>query len=404
MSDDLPRGVTIRKYANGRRTIYITFTYKGYVCKEPLKGIEISKQSIKYAANRKAEIDSAITHQRFIYSDFFPDSHTLAAKIFGKTRTNITLKQLFDEITWGDVVPKMTTAYTYQKDAKWAKEYLGHTPVQELEVKDIRDWVKSMRHLKRKTISNRLTPLRIILAIAVDDQIITTNPATAVTLGKQSKGLISRRQRESNEIIDPFDTDEINRILRCAENYHPRALNYFETDFFTGMRASEIKGLKWVGDDGIDNIDFKNGTLRVNSVNVSLGATEYIQSPKTKSSSRIIELTPKALEALKRQKSESRLQSEYVFLKLDGSDGHLSHNDDYAIPWKEILKAANVRYRPAKQIRHTYASQMLSGGENPAFIASQLGHEDLEMIFKVYGKWINNNKKSSHVFISSFGQ
>jgi len=404
MSDKLPRGVTVRRYKNGRQTLYITFTYKGYICKEPLRGIEISKQSIKYAANRKAEIDSAITHQRFKYSDFFPDSNTLGARIFGKTRTNITVKQLFDEITWGDVAPKMTTAYTYKKDAKWAKEYLGHIPVEELNVKDVRDWIKSMRHLKRKTISNRLTPLRIVLAIAVDDQIITTNPATAVTLGKQSKGLISRKQRESDEIIDPFDTNEINRILNSAKAYHQRAHDYFETWIFTGMRASELKGLKWVGDDGNENIDFKNGILRINSVLVSLGAMEFTQSPKTPNSSRSIELTPRALAALKRQKAESRLLNNYVFLKLDGSDGHLSHNDDYRKPWKEILKSANVRYRPAKQIRHTFASQMLTGGENPAFIASQLGHEDLEMIFRVYGKWIDNNKKSGHVFISDFGQ
>lgn len=400
----LPKGITVREYTNGNKTIYITFTYKGVLCKEALKKIPANKQSIKYATNLKGEIENAILQGRFVYSDIFPDSQTQSAKLFGKTRVNITLKQLFNETNWEDVVPKRTSAYTYKKDSKWAKEHLGHIPVEDLTVKDVRDWVKTMGNLKKKTIGNRLTPLRTVLAIAVDDEIIMTNPADAVTLGKKAKGLISREQRESDEEIDPFDNEEIDLILKAAKEYHPCAFNYFQTAFFTGMRPSELKGLKWLNNDGNNNIDFKNKKLNINSVLVSLGALEFTQSPKTTKSKREIELTPKALDALKQQKTETRLKSEYVFNKLDGTEGHLAHNDDYAKPWKEILKSAGVRYRPAKQIRHTFASQMLSGGENPAFIAKQLGHEDLEMVFRVYAKWIDNDKKSSHDFVSSFGQ
>ena len=32
---------------------------------------------------------------------------------------------------------------------------------------------------------------------------------------------------------------------------------------------------------------------------------------------------------------------------------------------------------------------MLSAGANPAFIASQMGHENAEMIYTVYSAWIN---------------
>ncbi len=44
-------------------------------------------------------------------------------------------------------------------------------------------------------------------------------------------------------------------------------------------------------------------------------------------------------------------------------------------------------------MRHTFASTLLSNGENPAWIAIQMGHVDVEMVFKVYGKWIPNSSE-----------
>ncbi|CAB5689695.1 Site-specific recombinase XerD [Comamonas aquatica] len=43
------------------------------------------------------------------------------------------------------------------------------------------------------------------------------------------------------------------------------------------------------------------------------------------------------------------------------------------------------------QIRHTYASTMLTAGANPWYVASQLGHEDVEMVFRTYGKFIRED-------------
>jgi len=37
----------------------------------------------------------------------------------------------------------------------------------------------------------------------------------------------------------------------------------------------------------------------------------------------------------------------------------------------------------------TYLCWMLSAGANPAFIASQMGHENAEMVYTVYSAWIS---------------
>jgi integrase len=56
--------------------------------------------------------------------------------------------------------------------------------------------------------------------------------------------------------------------------------------------------------------------------------------------------------------------------------------------WRRALRAAGVRYRYPYQMRHTYASMMLSAGENPAWIARQMGHADWGMIRRTYARWM----------------
>ena len=47
-----------------------------------------------------------------------------------------------------------------------------------------------------------------------------------------------------------------------------------------------------------------------------------------------------------------------------------------------------MRYRPAGQARHTFASQLLTAGINERWIATQMGHTSLKMIEKHYGRWM----------------
>jgi integrase len=56
--------------------------------------------------------------------------------------------------------------------------------------------------------------------------------------------------------------------------------------------------------------------------------------------------------------------------------------------WKPALKQAKVPHRCPYTCRHTYASTMLTAGEDPSRIAKQMGHKDWTMIAKVYGRWM----------------
>ncbi len=58
--------------------------------------------------------------------------------------------------------------------------------------------------------------------------------------------------------------------------------------------------------------------------------------------------------------------------------------------WKSALKKAGLDYREMKQTRHSFATNALSCGENPLWIARVMGHRDTDMIIRVYGKYIEN--------------
>ncbi len=59
------------------------------------------------------------------------------------------------------------------------------------------------------------------------------------------------------------------------------------------------------------------------------------------------------------------------------------------------MRQAGVRYRNPYQTRHTYASMLLSNGENIMWVAKQLGHVNVEMVIRTYGKWIPDNSIST---------
>jgi integrase len=49
-----------------------------------------------------------------------------------------------------------------------------------------------------------------------------------------------------------------------------------------------------------------------------------------------------------------------------------------------------LKVRRAYQTRHTAATLWLAAGENPEWIARQMGHSTTEMLFRVYSRYVPN--------------
>lgn len=185
---------------------------------------------------------------------------------------------------------------------------------------------------------------------------------------------------------------------------HQQMRNLWTVAVYTGMRHGELCGLAW------EDIDLTAGTITVKR---NLTQTYEFTLPKTEAGTdRVIYLIQPAIDALRNQAQLTRLGRQFeieVKLREYGQSAiqpctfvfspqcvkrgprtgyHYAVNSINKI-WAPIIRRAGIRYRNAYQSRHTYACWSLSAGANPNFIATQMGHTDAQMVYKVYGKWMS---------------
>lgn len=109
-----------------------------------------------------------------------------------------------------------------------------------------------------------------------------------------------------------------------------------------------------------------------------------VKAPKTAAGIRTVDLNSDAMAALKAQKSISMLRGSRVFLNPRTLEPWETDAQIRKSAWLPIMKRSGIEYRNPYQIRHTFASTLLTAGANPWYVAQQLGHEDVEMVFRTY--------------------
>jgi integrase len=222
---------------------------------------------------------------------------------------------------------------------------------------------KNQTSLKASRINQIMTPLRMILNDAAE------------RYGFESPYKNINNLKESRIEVTPFSLEEVQRIITTVrDDFKP----YYTIRFFTGMRTSEIDGLQW------KNIDLQRREIHIREalVNGVLGGT------KTYGSDRTIQMNDRVYQAFLQQKSLNTGKSDFVFCNRDG--GPLDYRLVNKRVWHPILRFLGLTPRRAYQTRHTAATLWLSAGENPEWIARQLGHSTTEMLFRVYSRYIPN--------------
>jgi integrase len=56
--------------------------------------------------------------------------------------------------------------------------------------------------------------------------------------------------------------------------------------------------------------------------------------------------------------------------------------------WRQTLRVAKVRYRNPEQLRHTFASTLLSRNAPPLYVQQQGGWRSAAVLFRVYARWM----------------
>ena len=353
--------------AKSPMSIEIDFTYRGARCRESLR-LEPTPANLARAHRHRQVILEAIFRGTFDYAITFPHSPR-AVRLATQPGDAITVSEYFER--WLRQIrdqKKASTYYDYQKTIRrLIIPVFGALPLSHLNRAALKPWLATLK-CSNKRIANILIPVRQGLQDAIDDEIIDHNP------------LIGFRYRrieppKETDYIDPFNAAEQAAIIRAARTPDERTLVSFL--FWTGLRTSEWLALRW-GD-----VDWMANEIHVRRSQTA--AARYYgkqaEPPKTHAGNRLVRLLPPALDALKDQRSRTSLVGELIWISPRTHRCWTEKNfrDGF---WKSTLKRAKVRYRYPYQTRHTYASMMLSAGENPAWVANQMGHKDTRMFFR----------------------
>lgn len=295
--------------------------------------------------------------------------------------TSLFLNDLINEILEEkSLTLKATSLMAYESVSKtFIFPYFENKLITEIKAKHIKLWQLNLvsKNITTSTITFARTILNQTFNNAILNELIENNPLRAIKV----------LSNESNYEIDPFNLNEVKLILKHSEGQFKNLLG---VAFFSGMRIGEVIGLKW------SDIDLVKKTISINrTINKN-----HVQSPKTKSSKRTIDIINACLPYLQSQQFLTKLKNDFVFVSPKSSHYSSSYNLRYS--YKKILKTAGVKYRPIYHTRHTFASMMLNEGENLLWVSSMLGHKNSDVTLKKYSKYIKKEEICRATFLDDW--
>jgi integrase len=222
-----------------------------------------------------------------------------------------------------------------------------------------------------------LTSLKSIISDAQRRGNIAQNVALPVSIAMDK-----REQRQLEAGVDIPTPDEVRCIIEAAATLRP----FVVTAVFTGLRASELRGLRW------PDVDLRRGELKVRQRANAYGA---LGSPKSKGSKRTIPIGPTVINTLKEWKLACPKSD--LDLVFPSSTGRIAHHQSLLEKFGSVQIEAGVTTRTSRPkyglhaLRHFYASwcinRRVDGGlELPLkVVQARLGHSSIQMTADRYG-------------------
>jgi integrase len=262
--------------------------------------------------------------------------------------------------------------------------FLGAVRLADLTVPLVRAFEDRLRAEGRSPAMIRrvLVDLGGILGDAMERGLVAQNVVHA--RGKRAQTGNGRHKRALKVGVDIPSPDEIRAILGALSGrYRPLLL----TAIFTGLRASELRGLRW------SDIDLKTATLHVRQ-RADRFAT--LGPPKSKTSQRSIPLPPIVVNTLREHRVACpKGELDLVFPNRDGGIESRTNIMDAGLhPVQVAAGVVDAEGGPKyalHALRHFYASwcinRRVDGGlELPLkMVQSRLGHASIQITADTYG-------------------
>lgn len=231
---------------------------------------------------------------------------------------------------------------------------------------------KEAEGLSGRTVAN----LRVVLGIALHEAMRQD------LVGRNVAALVRPPKVQPFE-GQPLTPEEVTAFLSTVED--DRLGPMYATAILTGLRQSELFGLRW------PNVDLDAGTLTVREQLRMVGGTPTWVEPKTKRSRRTVPL-PVSLVAILRAHRERQLRE-----RAEAGARWKDHNLVFTTPLGTPLDPSNVRKhflarlgdaglapRRFHDLRHTTATLLAGRGVPQRTVMEILGHTQAATTANVY--------------------
>ena len=277
---------------------------------------------------------------------------------------------------------------------------LGNHKLSTLTVPLMRKFKDTLRTDGRSSTRVRvvMASLSALLADALERGLLATNAVRSMKRERRRRTSKSEQKQKLKVGVDIPTPDEIKRLIPHLDKYRPLLL----TAIFTGLRASELRGLRW------EDVDLSRAKLEV-----CQRADRYkkIDKPKSESSERTVPLTPMVVNTLREWKLRcpkgKHGKLEFVFPTGAGEIEYHSNILQRGLEPAQI--AAGIVDGKGKPkyalhaLRHFYASWCINRekegglGLSPKMVQERMGHSSITITMDRYGHLFPSDDNGSEM-------
>lgn len=269
---------------------------------------------------------------------------------------------------------------------------IGDKRLTKLSVVDVQRFINAKsEQLSAKTVKNIHGVLHKALEQAIDCEIIRRNVSARTNLPKVVK-----------PEIKVLDDDAMVRFMDAVRD--SRFGSFYLVGLLTGMRQSELMGLRW------SDIDFKGETITIRRQlqrrkKASDGPMYYFTTLKNGKERKIAPMPDVFVEFkhIKAAQNQARLIAGVDWLDDDVSQGlvfrdqsgaHYKHYSVYE-EYKRIVTEIGVPEERLHDLRHTYAVSALRAGDDIKTVQETLGHHSAAFTLDKYAHVTDDMRKDS---------
>lgn len=281
--------------------------------------------------------------------------------------------------------------------------YIGSKRMAAIRRSDVQGIVNRMNQtLQPVTVRNYHGHLSAVFTSAVLDGIIVDTPCKEIALPENRKGphsVVPLLPRHVTHIAEHM-TDEWVAAVAMAVG--------------TGLRPGELFALT------TDRVDFLRGTVSVDRQVQTAKGGVYLCHPKSKSSKRVVPLSPATIELVGRlmqsrppvtmtlpfgaplppgtPDERPRVEGDFLF----GQRMFTRHNLVQA--WQAATEGIDHELPDRSgwhALRHFYASVLIAGGENVLVVQARMGHESAKVTLDTYGHLMPDNEEKTRAVVDN---